>query len=527
MADEIGRGVIRLSLDGEEIAVGIADVKQAITSLEAVAQASARNTSEAFASAGTGVNAAVGQMDAATKRWVASIEREIAAVSNSRSEFRQWEAQLKNIPQSVYDPLIAKLEQARAAQAKFADDKTFAKKLADAEKLNKAGEYINFWKQKIDEMDAKEKALKNSNSFLEAMQKRVDAIQMAAMKPNEIMNRQIAAQEAEASRLGVSRQAAPMIAQLRAQAAAMDKGSLSAKQMSQALRLLPAQFTDIFTSVASGMPLWLILIQQGGQIKDSFGGVANAFREVSRVISDAVTIGRLFVGTVVGAVVAGISGWIFALQSAQKEMNGLNQALIMTGRFSGASAIGFIEMANRMSQVNGTVGKNVEALTLLASTGRIANESMESIGRAAVAMERATGQAISKTVEQFVQLSKEPYEASIRLNEQYHYLTDSVIRQIDALEKEGRMREAAAVAMKAFADAMEQRANAVVENLGWIEKGWLKVKDAIALAVDWVKAFGREKSPGDALRDARQELSVAEGQLFGRLCFCASSCGFR
>ncbi|MGY2320431.1 phage tail tape measure protein [Pseudomonas azotoformans] len=51
------------------------------------------------------------------------------------------------------------------------------------------------------------------------------------------------------------------------------KTGVSAGQTQAALRQLPAQFTDIFTSLAGGQNPLMVLIQQGGQIKDSFGGI--------------------------------------------------------------------------------------------------------------------------------------------------------------------------------------------------------------------------------------------------------------
>ncbi|MFJ2480678.1 phage tail tape measure protein [Pseudomonas sp. NPDC087598] len=53
----------------------------------------------------------------------------------------------------------------------------------------------------------------------------------------------------------------------------LKKTGTSSKQTEAALRQLPSQFTDIFTSLAGGQNPLLVLIQQGGQIKDSFGGV--------------------------------------------------------------------------------------------------------------------------------------------------------------------------------------------------------------------------------------------------------------
>lgn len=55
------------------------------------------------------------------------------------------------------------------------------------------------------------------------------------------------------------------------------KTGVSSAQTQAALRQLPAQFTDIFTSLAGGQSPLMVLIQQGGQIKDSFGGVGATF----------------------------------------------------------------------------------------------------------------------------------------------------------------------------------------------------------------------------------------------------------
>ncbi|EGY28126.1 Prophage tail length tape measure protein [Candidatus Regiella insecticola 5.15] len=89
----------------------------------------------------------------------------------------------------------------------------------------------------------------------------------------------------KAAQLGVTQQAAPFIAQLKAQEAAWKKGTLSAGQYRQALRQLPMQFTDIATSMAGGIPLYRIAIQQGGQIRDSFGGIGEALKAMGRLLT--------------------------------------------------------------------------------------------------------------------------------------------------------------------------------------------------------------------------------------------------
>jgi lambda family phage tail tape measure protein len=57
----------------------------------------------------------------------------------------------------------------------------------------------------------------------------------------------------------------------------LKKTGVSSAQTSAALRQLPAQFSDIFTSLAGGQNPLLVLVQQGSQIKDSFGGIENTF----------------------------------------------------------------------------------------------------------------------------------------------------------------------------------------------------------------------------------------------------------
>ncbi len=51
------------------------------------------------------------------------------------------------------------------------------------------------------------------------------------------------------------------------------------------MRTLPAQFTDIATQLAGGQNPWLILLQQGGQVKDSFGGMIPMLRGLAGAIT--------------------------------------------------------------------------------------------------------------------------------------------------------------------------------------------------------------------------------------------------
>ncbi|MPR00681.1 phage tail tape measure protein [Pseudomonas sp. MAFF 212408] len=86
------------------------------------------------------------------------------------------------------------------------------------------------------------------------------------------------------------------------------KTGVSSGQTQAALRQLPAQFTDIFTSLAGGQNPLMVLIQQGGQIKDSFGGIGptmDALRDKFRSLfsggAGAAVLGESLAGIASGA----------------------------------------------------------------------------------------------------------------------------------------------------------------------------------------------------------------------------------
>lgn len=304
-----------------------------------------------------------------------------------------------------------------------------------------------------------------------------------------------------AQQLGVGDAAAPMIEKLRAAETQFAKTGVSAAQTAAAMRAVPAQMTDIVTQLAGGQNPLLVLTQQGGQLKDMFGGIGPALRG----------FGSYVVGLVnpftVAAAAAGVLG--VAMYKGSQESASFNNALVLTGSYAGKSAEQFQAMAGRIGSVIGTQGAAAEALALIASTGKIAGDQIEAIGLAAVAMNKATGAAVEDTVKMFASLGEEPAKASAKLNEQYHFLTEAVYSQIRALEEQGRKDEAAALAQRTLADAMTTRANQVRENLGYMERAWNSVASAAKQAWDYMVGLGRP----DTLSDVKAKIAETKSEL--------------
>lgn len=281
----------------------------------------------------------------------------------------------------------------------------------------------------------------------------------------------------------------------------MRAAGITAGQYKQAMAQLPMQITDITTSLASGMPVWMVAIQQGGQIKDSFGGIGNAGRALLSTLNPL----TLAIG---GAVVA-TTALLVAYQQGGKEGFEFNKAIIMTGNSAGTSADQLANMAARIDGISGTQRQAAAALAEVTNAGKFTAEQIEKIATTAVVMENTIGKAVSDTVAEFKRLADEPAQAAAELNEQYNFLTAAVYEQIAALEAQGNEAAAAQLAMDALASTMQQRAQEIAGNLGLIESAWKGIKNVAAEAWDEMLGIGRDATLEDQLADVQRRRTDA------------------
>lgn len=308
-----------------------------------------------------------------------------------------------------------------------------------------------------------------------------------------------------ADQLHVAQQAAPFIQRLRQAEEAQLRLGLSAKQLRSSMRLVPAQMTDIVTSIASGMPIWLVAIQQGGQLKDSFGGIIPTLKALASFI----TLPKV----AIASLVAGIGGLIYGSVSAQKETENFNEALIMTGRTAGFTADQLSRIATEVAKVGGTQGAASDVLTKLIGTANVDPRDMQRFGEAITAITRSTNLSVEDTVKAFNELGKDPVKASDRLNESMRYLSASTKKQIMDLTEQGRAAEAARVAQNAFADAILGRSGEIERNIGLWTFAWRELGAELKQIPDFLKNIFREKSLTDRYAQMWQNVKNEEKRL--------------
>ena len=64
----------------------------------------------------------------------------------------------------------------------------------------------------------------------------------------------------------------------------LGKTGQSAAQTAYAMRMIPAQMTDIVVGLSTGQSPFMVLMQQGGQLKDMFGGIGPAIKGVGTYV---------------------------------------------------------------------------------------------------------------------------------------------------------------------------------------------------------------------------------------------------
>lgn len=218
--------------------------------------------------------------------------------------------------------------------------------------------------------------------------------------------------------------------------------------------------------------------------------------------------GRLAAG--VGPLGLGLLALGAAWYQGQREAQAYANALVLTGNSAGTTATQLREYARAIAETSDVAQyRAAGALTALAASGRVTADVMRDAAAAAVLLAETGGPAVDETVRRFTELGRAPVDASVKLNDQYHYLTAAVFEQIKALEDHGRTEDAAALAQKTFATAMEERARQMQENIGWIEAAWQKAGDVAKRAWDNMLNMGRATDL-DRLR-GQLDFAVASG----------------
>ncbi|MEB7914763.1 phage tail tape measure protein [Citrobacter portucalensis] len=252
------------------------------------------------------------------------------------------------------------------------------------------------------------------------------------------------------------------------QEAAARRAGISVGQYSAAMRTLPAQFTDIATQLAGGQSPFLILLQQGGQIKDQFGSVQGALSGVGEYIRSMA--GMINPTTIALAGLVGTVGLLAAAAySSSEQFDQVARSVIMMGGAGFASMQQLNEAAEEVAgKTNTSISSTVDTLVMLNDTGKYTASQMKQIATSITLMGKA-GSDTKTTMSDFGKIVSDPVKGLASLNEQYGFVDEAMMKHIIQLRKQKGEEAAVAEAIQLYADVMSKRAeetNKATDNIG-------------------------------------------------------------
>ena len=289
---------------------------------------------------------------------------------------------------------------------------------------------------------------------------------------------------------------------LNRQALAAQKAGISVGQYKAAMRTLPAQFTDIATQLAGGQNPWLILLQQGGQVKDSFGGMIPMFRG----LAGAITLPM--VGVTSLAVATGALA--YAWYQGDSTLSAFNKTLVLSGNQAGLTADRMLTLSRAGQAAGLTFNQARESLAALVNAGVRGGEQFDAINQSVARFASASGVEVDKVAEAFGKLTTDPTSGLMAMARQFRNVTAEQIAYVAQLQRSGDEAGALQAANDAATKGFDEQTRRLKENMGTLETWADKTGKAFKSMWDAILDIGRPESSADMLASAQKAFDEAD-----------------
>ncbi|WP_336089730.1 phage tail length tape measure family protein [Klebsiella pneumoniae] len=283
---------------------------------------------------------------------------------------------------------------------------------------------------------------------------------------------------------------------------AAKRAGISIGQYNNAMRMLPAQLTDVATQLAGGQSPWLILLQQGGQVKDSFGGLIPTFRGLLGAVSP------LAVG--VAALTAAGAGIGYIFYQGTSTLSNFNKTLTLSGNTAGLTTDRMLALAKSGQQAGLTFDQTTDSLTALINAGVGAGARFDELSQSVAKFSTASGIPIEKVAEAFGKLTNDPTSGLIAMAQQFHNVTAEQIDYVAQLQRSGDEAAALQAANDAATKGFNTQTQSLIDNMGTIERSADSLKRAFKSMWDAALDLGRPDTAGEMVSKAQSAFKQAD-----------------
>ncbi|MGV6394505.1 phage tail tape measure protein [Pseudomonas caspiana] len=254
----------------------------------------------------------------------------------------------------------------------------------------------------------------------------------------------------------------------------------TAKQNAAALRMLPAQFSDIIISLQGGQAPLTVFMQQGAQIKDSFGGAGAAVKAMGGYVTGMISPVTL------GAAALAALGIVYI--DAEREASAFNKSLFAGTASSGQTAASLAELSRSVFSVTGDMSEAREAVMALAGAAKLSQTQFINLAQASASIADFTGTSAAEVAKALGDIGGSATKAAEKISSQYGLLTSAQYEVISALDEQGKKQEALDALSGYLNENAQKRLVAYKGSLSDVEQGWNSIGTAISNAYSKVKA---------------------------------------
>ncbi|MBB2905741.1 uncharacterized protein (TIGR02594 family) [Rhizobium sp. RAS22] len=296
-----------------------------------------------------------------------------------------------------------------------------------------------------------------------------------------------------------------------------DSANDNARRDSTRRTNLTYQGFDIFQSLAGGMPLGMIVAQQGPQIAQLYTGpdgintALKDFRTIAASASRVITPLSVGIAGLAGVVATGAlayNGYLRSMKEVETAASGLGRAVAGSRSEMEAAA----QAGAAAAGISVSSARSMEAQFL--RTGRIGSENFEAL----IGISKDFGATMGITTDEagamLSEMFADPAKAADTLFQKYGLIDAATARQASNLAAQNRQSEAQAILLKALPDQLANASEATTA----LGRAWNAVATGASDAFDWMgKAIDRAVSgPTSDERIAQLQRTLSLPRVRGR-----------
>ncbi|EJI7522961.1 phage tail tape measure protein, partial [Escherichia coli] len=245
-----------------------------------------------------------------------------------------------------------------------------------------------------------------------------------------------------------------------------------------------------------------ILLQQGGQVKDAFGGMIPMFRG----LAGAITLPM--VGVTSLAVATGALA--YAWYQGDSTLSAFNKTLVLSGNQSGLTADRMLTLSRAGQAAGLTFNQASESLAALVNAGVRGGEQFDAINQSVARFASASGVEVDKVAEAFGKLTTDPTSGLMAMARQFRNVTAEQIAYVAQLQRSGDEAGALQAANDIATKGFDEQTRRLKENMGTLETWADKTGKAFKSMWDAILDIGRPESSADMLASAQKAFDEAD-----------------